>query len=76
MVIRTTWEYSPVQSTRRNSADSEGKAFIMFGKYCISCLGGPVGILGSFPRATADLENVLWVVMDLKDIYLDVYLEL
>lgn len=48
----------------------------MFGKYCISCLGGPVGILGSFPRATADLENVLWVVMDLKDIYLDVYLEL
>jgi len=71
MVIRTTWEYSPVQSTRRNSADSEGKAFIMLGKYCISCLGGPVGILGSFPSTTADLESVLLVEMDFKDVYLE-----
>jgi hypothetical protein len=71
MVIRTTWEYSPVQSTRRNSADSEGKAFIMLGKYCISCLGGPVGILGSFPSNTADLESVLLAGMDVKDAYLE-----
>jgi hypothetical protein len=40
IVIRTSWEYSPVQRTRRNSADVEGRAVVMSGKYCISCLGG------------------------------------
>lgn len=43
----------------------------MLGKYCISCLGGPEGILGSFPSNTADLESVLLVMMDLKDVYLE-----
>ena len=39
-VISTTCEYSPVQRTRRNSADSAGSDAVMPGKYCISCLGG------------------------------------
>jgi hypothetical protein len=43
----------------------------MLGKYCISCLGGPVGILGSFPSNTADLESVLLAGMDVKDAYLE-----
>lgn len=47
-VISTTWLYKPVQSTLLNSALSDGKAEVMLGKYCISCLGGPDDILGSF----------------------------
>lgn len=36
-VIRTTCEYNPVQSTRRNSPDSDGSEAVIPGKYCISC---------------------------------------
>ena len=58
-VISTSCEYSPVQRTLLNSPDSEGRAAVMFGKYPISCFGGPVGILGSFPRRTAEQERSL-----------------
>lgn len=51
-VISTTWLYKPVQSTLLNSALSEGNAEVMLGKYCISCLGGPDDILGSFALRT------------------------
>ena len=53
-VMRTTCEYNPVQSTLRNSPDLEGRAEVMSGKYAISCLGGPEGILGSLAKRTAD----------------------
>lgn len=46
-VISTTWLYKPVQSTLLNSALSDGKAEVILGKYCISCLGGPDDMLGS-----------------------------
>ena len=69
IVMRTTCEYNPVHSTRRNSADSDGKAFVMLGKYCISCLGGPEAMFESFLNSIADLERVLLVGMDLKDVY-------
>ncbi len=46
-VISTTWLYKPVQSTLLNSALFDGKAEVMLGKYCISCLGGPDDMLGS-----------------------------
>jgi hypothetical protein len=39
-VISTSWEYNPVQSTRRKSPDSEGRDVVIFGKKTISCLGG------------------------------------
>ncbi len=38
--MSTSCEYNPVQSTRRNSADFEGRDVVMFGKYFISCVGG------------------------------------
>lgn len=46
-VMRTTWLYSPVHKTRRNSPLFDGIAAVMLGKYCISCLGGSDDILGS-----------------------------
>ena len=52
--MSTTCEYNPVQSTLRNSPDLEGKAEVMSGKYAISCLGGPEGILASLAKRTAD----------------------
>ena len=51
-VISTTWLYNPVQSTLLNSALSDGKAEVMLGKYCISCLGGPDDMLGSLAFRT------------------------
>lgn len=41
----------------------------MLGKYCISCLGGPGGILESFLKNTADLQSDLLAGMNLKDAY-------
>jgi len=38
--MRTSCEYKPVHSTRRNSPDSLGKLVVILGKYAISCLGG------------------------------------
>ena len=60
-VMSTTCEYNPVQSTLRNSPDLEGRAEVMSGKYAISCLGGPEGILGFFAKRIADCEKVLLV---------------
>lgn len=66
--MRTTCEYSPVHRTRRNSADSEGKAFAILGKYCISCLGGAEDIFGSFPSRVVDLENALFDEIVLREL--------
>lgn len=63
-VISTTWLYSPVHSTLRNSAFSDGIAAVMLGKYCISCLGGPSDILGSLARSTELVQRRH--VLDLK----------
>lgn len=56
-VISTTWLYNPVHRTLLNSPLVAGKAVVMFGKYCISCLGGPEDILGSLALRTKFVEK-------------------
>lgn len=58
-VMSTTCEYSPVHSTLRKSPDFDGRAEVISGKYAISCLGGPEGILGSLVERIADCEKTL-----------------
>ena len=57
--MSTTCEYNPVQSTLLNSPDLEGRADVMSGKYAISCLGGPEGILESLAKRSADCVKAL-----------------
>lgn len=46
MVMMTSCEYSPVQSTRRKSDEVDGRLVVMRGKCCISCFGGSLdGVL-------------------------------
>ena len=73
-VMSTTCEYNPVQSTLRNSPDLEGRAEVMSGKYAISCLGGPEGILGSLAKRTADCVKAF--LADAEAIRLEDYLRI
>ena len=61
--MSTTCEYSPVQSTRRNSPDLEGRAEDMLGKYAISCFGGPGDMVASLARRSAEWVKVVVVVV-------------
>ena len=73
-VMSTTCEYNPVQSTLRNSPDLDGNAEVMSGKYAISCLGGPEGILGSLAQRIADWVKAFLV--DAEGICLEEYLRM